>query len=178
MPTIKDFETKHGKTRHAPKHAGAKKTKSKNHRRPGRETSPAEAEEAIMQVDETVPHADETVKLSDEAVKVADQAAKETEDAGAKTDDGKVHLHFYGSDILKAKAPKAFELAETIADEWVKDGRFEGLPVGHPLAQLAAAYGLRKAKNVEKKLEEKGVFMMARMGLEYAKTKLQKRSQP
>jgi hypothetical protein len=37
------------------------------------------------------------------------------------------------------------------------------------------AAGLRKAKEMEKKLEEKGVFMMARMGLEYAKSKFNKR---
>lgn len=172
MPTIKDFETKHGKTHHAAKH-GVKKTKSKTQRRPGRDTSHAEAQEAVMQAEETQT---QNTNMSDEAVKVADQAAHEASSSHEeKTDDGKVHLNFVGSDLLKAKAPKAFELAETIADEWVKDGQFEGLPVGHPLAQLAAAYGLRKAKNVEKKLEEKGVFMMARMGFEYAKTKLQKR---
>ncbi|MCX7977632.1 MAG: hypothetical protein N2578_01370 [Bdellovibrionaceae bacterium] len=63
-------------------------------------------------------------------------------------------------------------MAETVAEEWVNDGNFEGLPVGHPLAQAAASFGLKRAKKIEKKLEEKGVFMMARMGLEFAKSKL------
>lgn len=162
MPTIRDFETKHGSTKAPPKTAAAKKTKSKTQRRPGRE--PAEETKMEMNTENTQAE-----------TKHEEPQTETTTEQTTSTDDGKVHLNFYGSDIIKAKAPKAFELAETIADEWQKDGQFEGLPVGHPLAQLAAAYGLRQAKNVEKKLEEKGVFMMARMGLEYAKTKLQKR---
>ncbi|MNL63032.1 hypothetical protein D3C87_1871140 [compost metagenome] len=65
------------------------------------------------------------------------------------------------------------ELADTVADEWVKDGQFEGLPVGNPIAQMAAAKALRTAKDVEKKLEEKGVFAMAKMGLDYGKAKIE-----
>ncbi|KYG62485.1 hypothetical protein AZI86_16770 [Bdellovibrio bacteriovorus] len=87
----------------------------------------------------------------------------------------KVHLEFYGSDLIRMKAPKVMELADTVADEWVKDGEFQGLPVGNPFAQLAASKALRKAKDVEKKLEEKGVFMMARMGLDYLKSKIDKK---
>ena len=85
----------------------------------------------------------------------------------------KVHLDFYGSDIIREKAPKVMEIADTVADEWVKDGQFEGLPVGNPLAQMATAKVLRKAKDVEKKLEEKGVFMMAKIGLDYVKSKIE-----
>lgn len=171
MPTIKDFETKHGKAKRAP-HAGHA-TKSKTKRRPGRETTTAKGEETGMQAhdhDHNHKHGEPKHEHAHHEPKT-----EATAEQAAPADDGKVHLNFYGSDILKAKAPKAFELAETIADEWAKDGQFEGLPVGHPLAQLAAAYGLRKAKKVEKKLEEKGVFMMARMGLEYAKMKINKR---
>lgn len=87
----------------------------------------------------------------------------------------KVHLEFYGSEIIREKAPKAMELADTVADEWTKDGQFEGLPVGNPIAQMAAAKVLRKAKDVEKKLEEKGVFMMAKIGLDYVKSKIEEK---
>lgn len=87
----------------------------------------------------------------------------------------KVHLEFYGSELIRMKAPKVMELADTVADEWVKDGEFQGLPVGNPIAQLAAAKALRKAKDVEKKLEEKGVFIMAKMGLDYLKSKIDKK---
>ncbi len=83
----------------------------------------------------------------------------------------KVHLEFYGSEALRQKAPQAFELAEAVAEEWKKDGNFQKLPLTSPLAQLVAAVGLQSAKRVEKKLEEKGVISMAKMGLEFAKTK-------
>lgn len=84
----------------------------------------------------------------------------------------KPRIDFYGSEILREKAPKAFALAEAIAEEWVNDGKFHALPVGHPLAQLAASVGLQTAKKVEKKLEEKGVFSLAKMSFEMAKAKL------
>ncbi|QDK37178.1 hypothetical protein [Bdellovibrio sp. NC01] len=105
------------------------------------------------------------------------QAQKEMINEGAPADGqgDKVHLHFYGSEVIREKAPKVMEIADTVADEWVKDGQFEGLPLGNPLAQMAAAKVLRKAKDVEKKLEEKGVFAMAKMGLEYAKSEIEKR---
>lgn len=87
----------------------------------------------------------------------------------------KIHIEFPYSELVRAKVPKAFEVAENVAEEWVNDGSFENLPVGHPLAQITMAAGLRKAKEVEKKLEEKGVFMMAKMGLEFAKSKMKKK---
>lgn len=86
----------------------------------------------------------------------------------------KHRVEFYGSELLRTRAPKTFELADAVVDDWVKDGRFEGLPIGHPLLQLAAQMGLRKAKDVEKKLDEKGVFLIARTGLEYLKAKIKK----
>ena len=83
----------------------------------------------------------------------------------------KVHLEFYGSQALRQKAPQAFELAEAVAEEWVKDGNFQKLPLTSPLAQLVAAVSLQSAKRLEKKLEEKGVISMAKIGFEFAKTK-------
>ncbi len=69
----------------------------------------------------------------------------------------KVELTFAGSETLRAQFPKTFETAEKIATDWIHDGRFEGLPLGHPLAQYFAAKGLRKAKEVEKKVMESPV---------------------
>lgn len=100
--------------------------------------------------------------------------ATEPEPESAQPEPKKVHLEFPYSELVRAKAPKAFEVVETVATEWVNDGDFESIPVGHPVAQMTVAAGLRKAKEVEKKLEEKGVFMMAKMGLEYAKSKLKR----
>jgi hypothetical protein len=84
----------------------------------------------------------------------------------------KVKMEFMGSDLLKKNAPQAYELAEAVAEEWVNDGNFQKLPLKHPMAQLVATIGLQSAKKVEKKLEERGVFMMAKAGLEYAKSKM------
>ncbi len=98
--------------------------------------------------------------------------AKEThQDTEAK----KVELNFYGSEIIKHKAPQVFEFAESVATDWVNNGRFENIPISHPLAKAATAYGLRKAKNVEKKLEEKGVFMIAKVGYDYLQSKIMKK---
>jgi hypothetical protein len=88
----------------------------------------------------------------------------------------KIQIDFPYSNLIRDKVPKVFEVAETVAEEWVNDGTFEkvleAVPAAHPLTQITVAAGLRKAKDVEKKLEEKGVFAMARMGLEYAKAQL------
>ncbi|MFZ4405180.1 MAG: hypothetical protein ACOYOK_13855 [Pseudobdellovibrionaceae bacterium] len=69
---------------------------------------------------------------------------------------------------------KATELVNSIVEDWQKDGEFQGLPVGHPLAQILVSKGLKKAKNIEKKLEAKGVFLVAQMGAQYVKTQLDK----
>lgn len=85
-----------------------------------------------------------------------------------------VDLNFTGADVLKEKAPKIFDLAQTVADEWVNDGSFNDLKLGHPVAEMFASMGLREAKKIEKKLEEKGVFALAKMGLDYAKNRWKK----
>ena len=109
-------------------------------------------------------------KAPEVEIEIETKAAAETESIKAE-DSKKVHLEFYGSDALREKAPQAFELAEAVAAEWVKDGNFQKLPLLSPLAQLVATIGLQSAKRVEKKLEEKGVISMAKMGFEFAKTK-------
>ena len=81
----------------------------------------------------------------------------------------KVKIEFPYSEVVRAKIPKAFDVAETVATKWKNDEKFEALGFDHPLAEIAAQKALEKAKEVEKKLEEKGVFTMAKMGLEVAK---------
>lgn len=100
---------------------------------------------------------------------VSDEPQVETQhsESGKK----KIELNFYGSDVIKKTAPQAFELAEAVAEEWVNDGNFQKLPLNHPLAQLVAAVSLKSAKQIEKKLEERGVFMMAKVGIDYAMAK-------
>jgi hypothetical protein len=180
MPKINDFEKQAAKKKDSNVTDPANIKNKKPRRRPGREDVDAtsEAFEAIsdegLHAEHTRgPAAAQTQEVPMEPVDIAEESVSPAHDMNEK--DSKIHLEFFGSEIIRAKAPKAFELAETVADEWVKDGRFEALPVGHPLAQFAAQVGLRKAKDIEKKLDEKGVFQLAKVGLMYAKSILPRR---
>lgn len=185
MPEIKHFE---GKKKHGSKHH-AKGPHEKPHakRRPHHEMEETlnEAEEIQVEAAEIVEEAEainteaQNEGLSAEVMQAEAEMIAEGGPAYGEepTEQGaqKIHLEFYGSEILREKAPKVMELADTVAEEWVQDGRFEGLPVGHPLAQIVAAKALRTAKDVEKKLEEKGVIAMAKMGVDYVKHEINKR---
>ncbi|MFM6929510.1 MAG: hypothetical protein ACKOX6_13660 [Bdellovibrio sp.] len=179
MPEVKHYE---GKKKHT--------TPNKDKRRPHHEHATEHEMEAdsAVEVDESIETTvseDINTEAQNEGVSAAGHnepteeylAQKDMISEGAPADAAfdKTHLEFYGSEVIRQKAPKVMELADTVANEWKKDGQFEGLPVGNPLAQVAAAKVLRKAKDVEKKLEEKGVFAMAKMGLEYAKSEIEKR---
>jgi hypothetical protein len=58
-----------------------------------------------------------------------------------------------GAQLLKAKFPKSFGIAEKVIEEWVEDGDFNELPIETPLVQFYVGEGLRRAKDVEKKIE-------------------------
>lgn len=104
----------------------------------------------------------------------------ETKSFKADVEEEKEHFRaeFPGHEALRERAPQAFKVADAVVDEWKNDGDFNGIPVGHPLAQVAVGAGLRQVKKIEKKLEEKGVFMMAKMGLEFAKAKAEQANNP
>lgn len=89
------------------------------------------------------------------------------------SEEPRIQISFTGSDVLKEKFPQAFEVAEKIATDWVHDGRFEGLPLGHPLAQYFAGKGLRKAKEIEKKVLESPVTEKVAMNVFTAGLKAQ-----
>lgn len=170
MPEIKHYD-------------GKKKQSSKPHakRRPHREVETDTMDEADAINTEaqneglsSEKHSAEAEQIMAEAEMIAEGAPSFGEEPSEQHQE-KVHLEFYGSDLIREKAPKVMELADTVAEEWVHDGKFEGLPVGNPLAQVVAAKALRKAKDVEKKLEEKGVFLIAKMGVDYVKAEINKR---
>ncbi len=102
-----------------------------------------------------------------------------SENSGSDNGDGepkakeKVTIEFPYSELLRAKAPKAFDVAEKVATDWKNEGDFTDLGITHPVAGIAASQVLSKAKDVEKKLEEKGVFSIAKMGLEIAKAQVE-----
>ncbi|WP_413288230.1 hypothetical protein [Bdellovibrio sp. HCB337] len=174
MPTIKEYQSKKKKTR----------------RRPGREEEHHEESETTEadvptdgpeDIEVEVISAEEAVSVdASEDVAFTQEASPSEEDTYGQHNPNqderkKIHIEFPYSELVRSRVPKAFEVAENVAEEWVNNGTFENIPVGHPLAQITVAAGLRKAKEVEKKLEEKGVFMMAKMGLEYAKSKINRK---
>ena len=87
--------------------------------------------------------------------------------------DNKVKIEFPYSELIREKVPKAFEVAEKVATDWKNEGDFTDLGIKHPVAGIVASQALTKAKEVEKKLEEKGVFTMAKMGIEIAKSQVE-----
>jgi hypothetical protein len=66
----------------------------------------------------------------------------------------KVEIKFFGSELLRSKVPKPFDVAEAVATDWVNNGNFEKLPIDHPLGHFALQKGLLKAKEIEKKVME------------------------
>ena len=101
-------------------------------------------------------------------------ANEETNSEGIAQDarSEKVKIEFPYSDVLREKAPKAFEVAENVVTKWKNNEKFENLGLSNPIAEVAAVKTLEKVKQVEKKLEEKGIFAIAKMGTELAKAKL------
>lgn len=93
------------------------------------------------------------------------------------TEKEKVKIDFPFSDTVRSQIPKVFETAENVATEvkhhWNNEGDFSNLGLPHPVADYVATQALQKAKQVEKKLEEKGVFNIAKMGFEIAKSQFE-----
>lgn len=75
-------------------------------------------------------------------------------DFEAPKDQSKVEINFAGSELLRSRFPKPFEVAEAVATAWSGDAKFDHLPISHPLANWAAQKGLLKAKELEKKVSE------------------------
>lgn len=84
-----------------------------------------------------------------------------------------VKIEFPYSELIRAQVPKAFEVVEKVATDWKNEGDFTDVGITHPMAGIVASQALQKAKDVEKKLEEKGVISMAKMGIELAKAQVE-----
>lgn len=137
--------------------------------------SSASAEaEATFATAQQRPHAEAVINDDnepDEAISAHDEAANTTEHEN--TEPTSVKIEFPYSDLVRARIPKAFEVAEKVATDWKNEGDFSDLGLPHPLADVVASQALKKAKEVEKKLEEKGVFTVAKMGLQIAKMQIE-----
>lgn len=181
MPSIKDFASKKKEKKahasqkgHQPAHEEpANKEQAKGghrpKRRPGRsdEGNPSE----VMFTEQSAEYVSTTTSI-DESTIANSTPDDETNKPEDETNKATFRLEFLGSELLREKVPKAFELAEAVAEDWVKDGDFRALPLGNPWAQVAASQGLQRMKKVEKKLDEIGLIPLAQMGLALVKAKL------
>lgn len=137
MPKVSDFKNEN--------------PKAHSKRRPGRDKTESEIISNEGQVSMSENHSD--IKVVD-VEKKADSASQQE---APKVEENKVHINFPGSDAVRSKLPKTFEVAEAIATDWMNDGKFDKVPVSHPLAKVAVQQSLRKAKDIEKKVLESPV---------------------
>jgi hypothetical protein len=115
---------------------------SKSSRRPGREPDEYAGEVKIVDTD-----GDSGSNASSEASGSADfEASAQT------TEMPKVEINFFGSELIRAKFPKPFDVVEAVATDWVHEGKFDNLPIKSKLAAEVAQKGLSQAKEIEKKV--------------------------
>lgn len=96
-------------------------------------------------------------------------------DSGAQEEESIEHVQFPYSDMVRVYAPKAMDVVDKVATDWKKEGNFMNLGIENPYANMAVSLGLQQAKQIEKKLEEKGVMSAVRMGIEVVKQQVNKR---
>lgn len=154
-----------------------KEVKSAQAEAKNRETKNAESNSTDSANEEKTVKTENSTEASASA-SIEAEAETETDslDSDSKTEakgNEKVTIEFPYSNLLRSKAPKAFDVAEKVATDWKNEGDFTDLGISHPVAGIVASQALQKAKLVEKKLEEKGVFSLAKMGLEIAKLQVE-----
>lgn len=130
-----------------------------------------EDQEVLEALDAAEDAADKAQAAAEEAIsEVSDADTASTEEAAPEKEQVKIEFPF--SELIRERVPKAFEVAEKVATDWKNEGDFADLGITHPVAGIVAAQALTKAKEVEKKLEEKGVISMAKMGFAIAKSQV------
>ncbi len=194
MPSIKNYEKKKSSAGHSKKTEQAEfdfdvkaKKNSSAKRRPGRDAEAAhhESREAPPEAPHLDPHEETLIGYSvdEEATsgnhsphrEFSEGSGPHREGAPGESPFKTIHVRIMGAELLTLETPqKVIDFTDSLVEEWKQDGNFEALPLGNPLAQTLAAKGFRKAKDIEKKLEEKGVFALAQMGLSILKSKLKK----
>lgn len=85
-----------------------------------------------------------------------------------------VRANFPYSDVVRTYVPDAMAVADKVVMDWKSEGSFMNLGIENQYANMAVALGLQNAKKIEKKLEEKGVLPLVRMGFEVIKNKVNK----
>ncbi len=164
MPTLADFENKKKKaTKHIKTNGAAtwdKPSKSvKPKRRPRKLANNPSKQEVSMSTQESQDFADSNKNFNHQH---------------AHTDEVPP-VEFFGSHYLRIKFPRSLKLVDKVAYDWKADGEFQDLPLEMPLAQYFLQQGLKKAKRVEKTLEQKGVLPLVRAQASKVKSFVEKR---
>lgn len=89
-------------------------------------------------------------------------------------DTAPIRVEFPYSDVVRSYVPEAMAIADKALGDWKTEGSFMNLGIENPYANMAVSLSLQNAKKIEKKLEEKGVLPVVRMGFEVLKSKVQK----
>ncbi len=175
MPSIKDFEKK----------KKAQEVQKNSENKKGKKQAPVISEDQDMETPKRRPSKEETPMTAKEPETIVSEELNSndvveendtinSDNAAGVEENHQIHIEFPGSFILRSKFEKTFETLDKVATDWVYDGDFEGLQVGHPLLQIAAAKSLKKAKELEKKAQNTQAYALAKIGFEYAKSKLKK----
>lgn len=116
---------------------------------------------------------DHQAESSDQDQVQTEQDTHET--ATESTDDSApIRVEFPYSDVVRSYVPDAMAIADKALGDWKTEGSFMNLGIENPYANMAVSLGLQNAKKIEKKLEEKGVLPVVRMGFEVLKSKVSK----
>lgn len=124
---------------------------------------------------EEVVRTQETAEHQAPVEEPTEQSTQNSEPTSQENSEDNIRLAFPYSDLVRAYAPKAMDVADKVATDWKKEGSFMNLGIENPYANMAVSMGLQKAKELEKKLEEKGVLSAVRMGVEVLKNQVNKR---
>jgi len=121
-----------------------------------------EAQESSKDINQDAPQDSENVSSQqDHAENITDEAAP-------------VRVEFPYSDVVRSYVPDAMAIADKALGDWKSEGSFMNLGIENPYANMAVSFSLQNAKKIEKKLEEKGVLPVVRMGFEVLKNKVSK----
>lgn len=158
MPSVK---TKRAQQTIKSNKPAAEEFKSTSKRRPATEDLATQVELDLDKVAVIEVNAKpvESVSVQEkESITSMNQAQSEAEflDTAIHSED-KLSLNFPGDQWVKKGFPKAFDVTETIVNEWVYNGNFETLPIQNPFIRYAAKTGLKKAKQVETQVLESPV---------------------
>ncbi len=123
--------------------------------------------------------AQQTKQTSDHSIEVTATEVEEQQSLDSATEQvseesAPIRVEFPYSDVVRSYVPDAMAIADKALGDWKTEGSFMNLGIENPYANMAVSLGLQNAKKIEKKLEEKGVLPVVRMGFEVLKSKVTK----